>query len=224
MIFCLFLFCFVSFCFSDYPPLSSAQGYRCHAGFWSIFSMSYRFLSLSCPPTVSLSLSFEEQALSISHILFSQGKDIVLCPSPNQTRVCFLSVTFLSPKVITMHHNPKVCSSHSFSKLKKMKFSMDCQLLKMAPFCPSHPTHTHKSSVKRTDNTQRVFLSVCMSTRNWKWHWLGGSWACGVIFLSMLFKFIFAGQSSISLCSRFYHDCPLTAVKWHCAISQCLRP
>lgn len=101
--------------------LSSAQGYRCCSGFRNIFFMPYHFLSLSLSPShgLSLSLSFEEQALSISDIFFSQGKDIVLCPIPNQTHVCLLSVTFLSPPVITMYHNPHVCSSHSFSKNKK---------------------------------------------------------------------------------------------------------
>jgi len=75
----------------------------------AVLHVLFYFLSLSLSLTLPLSLSplFEAQPLSISHILFSQGKDFVPCPTPNQTRVCLLSVTFLSPKVITMHHNPQ---------------------------------------------------------------------------------------------------------------------
>lgn len=103
------------FFFSDYPPTVISSGLQ----------MSLRLLEhflhvLS--PSHGLSLSFEEQALSISDILFSQGKDIVLCPIPNQTHVCFLSVTFLSPKVITMHHSPPgFLFSFFLKKIKKIK-------------------------------------------------------------------------------------------------------
>ncbi len=127
-----------------------------------------RSLSLSLLPSHGLSRSFEEQALSISDILFSQGKVIVLYTIPNQTHVCLLSVTFLSPKVITMHHNPQVCSSHSLKKKGNFPWIFSCWLLQ------HFVLHSKKiCSVKRTDNTQwdvckseRVFLSVGMSTRN----------------------------------------------------------
>lgn len=92
--------------YSDYPPSVISSGSQMSLRPLEIF-FHFLSLSLSLSPFHCLSLLFEAQPLSISHILFSQGKDFVPCPTPNQTRVCRLSVTFISPKVITMHHNPQ---------------------------------------------------------------------------------------------------------------------
>lgn len=96
------------------PPLSSAQGYGCHSGFWNIFLEPYRFLSR--PPSLCLSLSFEEQTLSISDILFSQGKDIVLCPAPTKLMSVSYQPPFFHTRLSRCITTPMFPLSHSISK------------------------------------------------------------------------------------------------------------
>lgn len=146
------MFCFILII----PPLSSAQGYRCCSGLLNFFSISYHFLSLSLTSPLSLSFIWRAGLIHFTHLIFSREGH---CPLPHtKPNSCLSLISYLS--FTQGYHNasqPPVCSSHSFSILKKMTFSMDCQLLKTAPFCPSPKKIC---SVKRTDNTKRVF---CLS-------------------------------------------------------------
>lgn len=100
--FCSMLRCLTTIClylllsrlsftfFPDYPPTVISSGLRMSLRLLEHFP---RVLSLSLSPSLCLSLSFEEQTLSISDILFSQGKDIVLCPAPTK----LMSVSYQPP-------------------------------------------------------------------------------------------------------------------------------
>lgn len=158
------MFCFIPIT----RPLSSAQGYRCRSGLWLFLFFSFLItFSLSHPSTVSL-FYLKSRPYPFHTSYFLKGR--TLSPAPHLTKLVSVSyqLPFFHPRLSQCITTPSLLFTFFFKSKKDDIFNglSATQNSTILSF-------TKKiCSVKRTDNTKRVFLYVCMSTRNWKWHWL----------------------------------------------------
>lgn len=112
------------------PPLSSAQGYGCHSGFWNIFLEPYRFLSR--PPSVSL-FHLKSRPYPFQTSYFLRGK--TLSSAPHQPNSCLSLISHLS--FTQGYHDASQPPCFPFRILfQKSIFFLNLLWLTIATFCP----------------------------------------------------------------------------------------